>query len=274
MRTQSSVGSSFVIDYSQHSQTCFSQQIVQSVESAISMKSNLIVLPEFTVSPEIYTSIKNQIKMIRKKQKSLTDLMLVFAGSTWTEDNNNVMRILDSWGEEVGEYYKYTPYTKRKKGKCGFEECESLRTPGKCCDVLAIEGIGFFLPAICRDMIDGEYTLELAKILLPAFTIISAWSSSVASFVPRQKELANKYFVSSVLANACASVDKRTLRIGHGSIVHKSGTIAGEDIRDIERDNCISKCMSEGCFYILDYDFSYEEGKQNTNLEIFRQKLG
>lgn len=199
--------------------------------------------------------------------------MLVFAGTTWTEDGNNVMRILDAWGEEIGEYYKYSSFTKPKKDKHGFEICEALRNPGKRCDIMAIEHIGLFLPAICRDVIDGEYTEHLAHRFFPVFTIIAAWSPSLAQFVERQKELANKYFVSSVLANACSSIRKKALKIGNGGIVSKKGTIAGMFKKDIKREGCTVNCNAGKCFYILDYDFSFEDKRKNTDIKIIRYQI-
>lgn len=264
--------SSVMVDYSKHDQTHTADRICRAIEAAINIGSNIIVLPEYIVSPEIYLSIQKQIRASRQKRKAAMALMLVFAGSTWTEDGNNVMRILNSWGTEIGEYYKYSSYTKPKKGKHGFEICEVLSTPGKHCDIMAIENIGLFLPAICRDMIDGEYTEELAHRLFPVFTIIAAWSPSLAQFAQRQKELANKYFVSSVLANACSSVRKTAVKIGNGGIVCKKGTIPDMCKKDIKREKCIATCNETECFYILDYDFSFKDKAKNTNIEIIRYK--
>lgn len=261
--------SSFIVDYANFNQAYAAEKISQAVASAIHVGSNIIVLPEFVVSPEVYRSVQQQIRISRRNMKGM-DLMLVFAGTTWTEEGNNVMQILDAWGEEIGEYYKYSPYTKPKKGRHGFERYEALRTPGKRCDIMAIEHIGLFLPAICRDMIDGEYTEKLARYFLPAFTIIAAWSPSLAQFAERQKELANKYFVSSVLANACSSIRKTALNIGNGGIVSKRKTIAGICKKDIQRDGCTANCSTGGCFYLLDYDFSFEDKVKNTNIEIIR----
>ena len=52
----------------------------------------------------------------------------------------------------------------------------------------------------------------------------------------RQSEFANKYFMSSILANACCAVRKSTARIGAAAIVHKENTIAGALIKEICRD--------------------------------------
>lgn len=39
--------------------------------------------------------------------------VLIFSGSGWTEDDNNVLKILDAYGDEIGSYYKYSAYIKK-----------------------------------------------------------------------------------------------------------------------------------------------------------------
>lgn len=272
-------GSAFRMKYSEKDQKEVSTKICGVIESAVNEGSNIIVLPEYTVSPCIYKDIRICLKKLYKQLKSKDKLLLVFAGSTWTADDNNVMHILNTWGEPVGEYYKYSPYTKRKNKKEGFEMYERLSSPGKICDVIAVEDTGLFLPSICRDMIDCEYTEKLSKYLLPLFVVIAAWSSSVASFKGRQEELANKYFISTVLGNGCGAVAKESVRIGNGSIIHKLCTVPGSWIQDINRAGCYGKDgKCKGCYYILDYDFTFENEddhiKKNTELYIFRHDQG
>ena len=265
-RFVSAGGSGKKVDYSKHDQKQLGKKICYMIEAAVQAECNLIVFPEYTISPEIYEEIRRQLN------KSHGKLLFVFAGTTWTEDNNNVMRILDSWGELIGEYYKYTPFTQKEKGKHGFKIWEALASPGKICDIIAIENIGIFLPSICRDMIDDDYTSVLSKALLPLFVIISAYSKSVASFEQRQSELANKYFISSVLGNACSAVAKSADKIGNGSIVHKTSTIAGVKIKGLERNQCNKDEDCKGCYYILDYDFMFGDNK-NTEFCISRYQL-
>lgn len=259
-------GSGQKVDYSQHNQKQLGQRVCSMIEAAVQAGSNIIVFPEYTISPDIYAEIKNQLK------KCHGELFFVFAGTTWSKDNNNVMHILNPWGELIGEYYKYTPFTKRKKGKYGYTIWEALNSPGKICDIIAMENIGIFLPSICRDIIDDDYTSVLSRALLPLFVIISAYSKSVASFEPRQTELANKYFVSTVLGNACNAVKKSSVKIGNGSIIHKTNTIAGVKIEGIERNQCNVNEECKGCYYILDYNFTFENNI-NTDLYISRYEL-
>lgn len=281
------IGSGLKVDYSKNDQDEVINIIRESLNKAIEAESNIIVLPEYVISPKVHEEIEKVLKEHAGKSGS-KKLLAVFEGTTWTEDDNNVMRILDSWGEEIGKYYKYTPFT---KNKCkiqeqkmtpplrshGFEQHEALANPGKCCDMLAIEKIGLFLPAICRDAIDGEYTVEILKMLFPVFVIIAAWSPSVASFEVREEEFANKYFTSSVLANACSSVDINSAKIGNGCIVSQENTIAGAAISDICRDHCTSSCGNGDCVYIIEYNFKYQADnntkKAAVNTEIDVRKL-
>ncbi len=259
------IGSGLRVDYSNSEQKHIVQRVSSALDRALEKDCNIIVFPEYVVSPEVYTVIKDKIRKNALKNGVDKNPYLIFAGTTWTDDNNNIMRILDSWGEEVGEYYKYSPFTKQKSQEHRFIQYEALQNPGKKCEAFAVEEIGIFLPAICRDVIDGEYTEEITKMLLPLLVIISAWSPSVASFEQRQRELANKYFTSSLLANACSSVKKNICKIGNGGIVHKENTIAGVEISGLCRDNCEKICENKKCLFIVDYDFSYSK-EVNTNI--------
>ena len=118
------------------------------------------------------------------------------------------MRILDVWADEIGKYYKNSPYTKKKRGKYGYEMYEALSDPGKYCDLIAVEGIGTFLPAICRDVIDGKYTEEIVRLLHPFCVVISAWSPSIMSFKIRLLELPEIFFTNSIFVIACSAVGK------------------------------------------------------------------
>lgn len=261
-------GSGIKVEYTQMSQDEVTDNIIISFKKALKAGSNIIVLPEYVLSPEVYEKVRGILREEMFNVNTNQGPDLVFAGTTWTDDDNNVLKILDKWGDEIGEYYKYSPFTLRQKGTHRFVQCEALSTPGKVCDLVAIDGIGVILPAICRDVIDGEYTEELARIFLPLLIVISACSKSVASFMQRQSEFANKYFMSSILANACCAVRKSTARIGAAAIVHKENTIAGALIKEICRDNCVTDCKKSGCVYIVQFDFSYVDQKKNTQLCI------
>lgn len=263
-------GSTFRVDYSKNDQTAAAETIIKSIEKALLAQCNIIVLPEYTISPIIHKAIQETIRKHSLKNCNGNTLFAVFEGSTWTDDDNNVMRILDPFGDEIGRYYKYSPYTKLNTTKHGFNYVEGLTTPGKQCDMLALEDLGLFLPAICRDVIDGEYTAEIAKALFPTFIVISAWSASVASFKSKEKEFANKYFTSSIFANSCSSVDINQDTICNGCIVSKENTIAGSYVCNLDRSNCTATCNADPCVFIMEYDFTFES---DCNTCIASQKI-
>lgn len=260
-------GSGYRVDYYGINQEVIRKKITKSVERVLNAGCDIIVMPEYITSPEVYRAIQRQIKKSCRDRRMEKMPLLTFSGSGWTKDDNNVLKILDAAGDEIGSYYKYSPYTRKRKGKYGYEMYESLSDPGKCCDLIAVEGWGTLLPAICRDVIDGKYTEEIAKLLLPFLVIISAWSPSVRSFEERQKELANRYFISSILANACSAVRKDARKIGNAGIIHKNDTVAGILFEDICRDNCSSSCAGCTCAYIVEFDFTYNDST-DTNIRI------
>lgn len=263
------VGCGYRLDYSVSDQQVIKKKIMKSVKRVLDAGCDIIALPEYVSSPEVFRAVREQIKKEFEKKSFEKIPMLTFSGSGWTKDDNNVMKILDAAGDEIGTYYKYSPYTKKRSGKYGYERCESISDPGKYCDLIAVEGWGTLLPAICRDVIDGKYTSEIVRALLPFLVIIAAWSPSVRSFEPRQKELANKYFVSSILVNACGAVKKDAKKIGNAGIVHKKDTIAGIHFENICRDDCDTSCPKCPCAFIVEYDFSYNDSR-NTNISIIR----
>ncbi len=263
-------GSGVRVDYSGIDQSEVEKKVTVSLKKVLETDCDIIVLPEYLTSPEVYQVVRRELKeaYINKGLGSVP--LLTFAGTMWTDDNNNVLRILDACGDEIGRYYKYSPYTKKRKHQYGYEQYEDLSDPGEYCDLVWVEGWGLLLPAICRDMIDGEYTEEISRLLLPVLVIISAWSPSVSTFVERQQELSNKYFVSSILANACSAVRKETKRIGNAGIVHKKNTIPDILVENMCRSDCVDTCSNHACAYIIEFDFTYNE---NSNTKIRINKL-
>lgn len=263
-------GAGVKVDYATVEQDILGEYVCQCISTAIEQGAHIIILPEYTVSPEISEKIKECLEKVHREKWREIELLLVFAGSTWTKDDNNVMQIFDTMGNIVGEYYKYSPFTKRDGESQGFSSYEAIANPGKICNLVAIEQIGIILPAICRDVIDGEYTEEIAKMLLPTLVAIAAWSPSVASFEPRLAELANKYFSNAVLCNACSAIKREKEIIGSASIVSKKESIAGNMIGELKRENCVEVCGSKPCIYFLEYDFTFEPEARNTQLTYYK----
>ncbi len=187
------------------------------MEEAIKEGANLIIFPEFFISMDILDGMKRWLKEQRKESwMRESSLIAVFAGTTWHDSDNNVMHLLDWEGEEMGTYYKYSPFTQlpSKAGESDtYNMCELLTTPGKKCTLLDVEIVGRILPSICRDVIDGLYTEYLVKEFTPFLLLTSAYSGSVASFKRHYSSYASRYYVTSVLCNACDAVNGSKLNL-------------------------------------------------------------
>lgn len=228
VRTQ---GSRYVMKYVEERQQESADYILTEMENAIRAGAEFIVLPEYAVSDFTLRQIKQKLE-----EWYLNDtfpdgrLKVVFAGSTWTEEDDNIQFVLDGQGKVMGKYYKFSPFTKtvRRPGGDVYEIVEGLRHPGGECCAIAVEGTGTFLPAICRDVIDGKYTERLVRELLPAFVVTVAWSASSSSFVGDLKGYARSYFTSSVFCNARAAMDSRArIEFGVSIPIKESTNVTG-----------------------------------------------
>ena len=266
---KSTVGSGIKVDYFEIKQEEMGDKICNALYKAVKEGCDVIVLPEYITSPEIYARIQREIKSIYHDVPMEKRPYLIFAGTTWTEDNNNVMRVLDIWGDEIGQYYKYSSFTKKNKKRPGYTIYEDLHNPGKMCDLFMVNEIGLILPAICRDVIDGGVTEMLTKIFWPFFLIISAFSPSVMVFRDRQKELAKRYFTSSILVNACSAMDKKRKNIGFAGVVCKENTVPGILFCGMERKECFDSCKEQTCVFVLEYCFGESDGSV-TGLHVCR----
>lgn len=262
----SSYGALVYPKYDEELQKIIGERLIKKIEKAVMEGANIIVLPEYTVSPEMLKDIKRHLSMWSIKGiYDMSGLMAVFAGSTW-ENGNNIMHILDHWGNEIGKYYKYSNYRDGEGGIHGFRNCEALENPGKKCTIINVTNIGSFLPSICRDAIDN-YTYNIVKLLLPTFVIISAWSRSVNSFKKNMDEYAKKQFASALLCNGCNSVSDNSSLIGFGTIICKEGTVAGVEYCNLERKELCSHSCTEGCVFMVSYNFSIYK---NNSVESIR----
>lgn len=266
------MGSLLKVEYLDQEQNNLYSNMILQMKNAILEGANIIILPEFIVSAQILSKIREQICLWRRDKKfNSSNLFAVFAGSTADgSQHNNIMNILDSWGNIIGQYYKYSAYRKKDENGKGYKECEFIKNPGEKCSIIFVQGIGSFLPAICRDVIDGKYTAELVNIFMPLFVIVSAWSRSTNSFKKYFEEYATKYFTNSVLCNSCdaISVKNKDAVVGIASSVEKAKTIAEAKIELCKREQCFDKCK-KGCCFIITYCF---EKKALTNGRLIQVK--
>lgn len=253
-------GSTRIIEYIQEIQTDLAEKIWKKVQKAIKKGAEFIILPEFCVSEEIRKYISERLLSYKLNESEKSKLIAVFPGSTWIETNDNVQFIMDAWGREKGQYYKNTPFRKRKKDESGYQFCEGLTHPGYRTSLLRIEGLGYILPATCRDVIDGPYTCYYVSRFHPAFLFVPAWSTSGQAFVQPLKRYAMDYYTNSVLCNGCGALKKKTSIAGGAVIPAKDKTVASGHFKEIkmtqtQSEGCAKEC-DKLCSYMLKIDFA------------------
>lgn len=282
------------------------QRITALLKTAINRKPNIIVFPEYIMSPKMLKGIQDCLKDLDPNKKS--DLFLVLAGTCyhWNEGRgNNILHLLNARGTEIGSYYKSAPFLVRTEegihgqgsdASCNktngsqthpeqqstaymrrryLEICEILSDSGKECALIDVDVIGRILPAICRDVIDG-YTEYLSNIFVPSFLLVPAWSRSVASFNTKFESLAKNIHTISLLCNCCNAVQgtDKTAKAETGTIVvpQKRETRMDISLQTIIRDkNCASHCKEHGgC--VAQIEISFAEMNPRISLNTFFPK--
>lgn len=263
------------------------QRILALLDLAIDQGSHIIVFPEFIMSEPMLKAIQDHLGELENGKRN--QLLLVLAGThyDWDEGKrrgNNVLHILNANGTDIGVYYKYSPFrvqseermhgadlqkkdsspviSSRKYYKC----CEILSDKGKECTLIDIEYIGRVLPAVCRDVIDGEYTLNLANAFLPSLLLIPAWSKSVYSFDTKLESIAKDIHTTSLLCNCCDAVAAGKKTIGRFCMPVKQKTRMKAPPLPISRETgCKKLCKNRnGCIKQIEVDFSCGQPKSRV----------
>lgn len=284
----------FYIDYDKEEDNV--QRVIVLLQSAINGNANIIVFPEFIMSPKMFNGIKNYLKKLGSAQKS--DLFLVLAGTSYeweSEKGNNILHILNANGVEIGSYYKHSPFliqaeekihgalfhppkspdlqaqpeqeTKLHKQRRYLGNCEILSDPGKKCTLIDVDVVGRILPAICRDVIDGR-TESLANLFVPSFLMVPAWSQSITSFDTRFLTLANTIHTVSLLCNCCNAVKGTDKKVtGKIAVPQKRGTKMDALLQEITRDkDCTHFCQNHGgCVVQVEISFAKSNPQVSLN---------
>lgn len=278
----------FYVEYASEWEEMNSRYVTQLLKKAICQGANIIVFPEFIMSAETKNAVENCLRQLDLSCKQ--QLLFIMAGTHYCWDGtgrgNNILHILNANGNEIGRYYKYSPFLQRaeeqihgarphpvnvaaneeKKNEAVapqqhryLESCEILSDPGKECVLLDVEGVGRVLPAICRDVIDGIYTKHLAQQFMPSMLMVPAWSTSVESFRPHFEELANTIHTASLLCNCCNAVREKgeQTMIGAFFTPAKEGSRMNPHLLPLNRTReCTSQCREQGgCIFRLVLDF-------------------
>lgn len=227
----------------------FADRARKALMEAIKYECDIFVLPEYCSSEAVLTEIENTLYEVSSKGFHTPDL--TFAGSTWTDDDNNVMSVLTNTGMTIGQYYKFAPYV----DKNGVRS-ENLRNPGMVSTLFCIENVGLVLPAICRDVIDNNCTRDLVKLFTPLLVVIPAYSTSVNSFKTPMEEMAKEYYSNSVMIDYCACRTDDD-DIGLCYVVRKDKTVSGCSNKVVQRkSNCSISC-DDCCLFVYEYDFEH-----------------
>lgn len=243
------------------------------LDAAIQDGANIVVFPEFIMSPGMLKAIAEHLHACNQRDKESSQLIFVIAGTTYQHSGDqysNVMHIIKANGTILPQtYYKFNPfYTEneppdREQEETAsaphFKNIEMLTSPGKECTLLDVEGLALILPAICRDAIDGNYSQLLANIFHPDICIVSAWSRSESTFHIQLEGIADTIHTTSLLCNCCDAIEKSgEAEIGLLVVPRKVGTaMRAKTLPFLRGKDCHARCRDGmGCVYRIDLNFS------------------
>lgn len=241
-------------------------------KAIIETDPNIIIFPEYSISPFGLEEIKDLVKKIRFQSQSF-NLDFIVAGSTWQktgsgikEKDNNVMTILDNHGNEIGTYFKYSPFIKKTEvnGLMSIERHEKLDDPGKEITLIHLDHIGIVLPSLCRDTYDGAITNTLAELFLPAYVLTTAYSHSLSSFKGRFQDLAQRFHINFIFCNYCESIEENGSEIqdiGFAGSAEKQKTVVSCSEECFQRDKlCFAQCKSKACYFNVNFNWQEDSG--------------
>lgn len=258
-------GALFHVEYREGYLERYERRAIQLLELAIDKKANIIVFPEFVCSQEIQKAIQQHLRQMYKKNSNrLKNLLIVLAGSGWT-DNNNIAVIFSYDGKLLGKQYKTERFSDlKKKGK---ELIENFHDPGKETVIVEAEGLGKIAVGICRDICNQGYIKRLTEIFCPQLLLVPAWSGSIyKGFENQLKEItAYNHITCSVLCNCCEAMEGQGFRAEIGMLVTpvKRGSIVEGKACCIQRqeEKC-RHCHERGCIILLNMYFKSSNVKQ------------
>lgn len=255
------------VDYISKEQERFCAMVDKILDKAIYNGCDYLILPEYHTSQDVLDRIKKHIKIAYGNGHKTP--ILTFAGSQWTEDDSNQMIILGKDGSKLGLYNKFSPFrgevkTSELMNRSGkhwttdeIKVTEKLNNRDKNLVFFGINNLGMILPSICRDAYDDDYTQVLVQYLHPLFVFISAWSPSLKSFNSPLVNMCCRYFVSSVLDNACSARANDRGEVGYCNTVFKPDTVPEEMRADIKRPYSGCNHCDSGCLHIAEYNFGH-----------------
>lgn len=271
-------GGIFTVEYEEEHMQNGADRALRLLEAAIDKKANIIVFPEFVCNQQIQEAIQKKIEeLYRTDEKRMQNLLLVIAGTRWSNDNNNVCFLYGYDGRLLGKQYKTVSFSDTKSPKENL--MEGLQNPGKETTFVDIDGIGRVMIGICKDVCTGDYTKQLAATFCPQLLFVPAWSRSIKrGFSEQLREITVKnHETCSVMCNCCEAMNDeidKNFRETIGLVVtpNKTGTVIIGKEREIKRKE--AKCMQcdeKGCLFMLSLNFEAETVKNGQIVRKIEQ---
>lgn len=264
-------GAKFIVEYKEWHKKYAQKRAIELLRAAIESGANIIVFPEFVCSPDIQKKISDTLMLLSKDSpQKLKDLLLVVAGTGWSDDSNNVAKIYNDKGILLGCNYKYSSFS---TGDDREGMMEGLRDPGKETTIIKIPKIGNVQIGICRDISESGFTKDLARIFSPAFLLVPAWSKSIARGFQTQLQsvISQNYTTVVVLCNCCEAFKETNSfreKIGMVLTPHKEKTIIiGKETPICRKESSCLECMEKLCFFSCSFDFNVKKDKKGVTLE-------
>lgn len=279
---------SFRVKYREAQKKKDIEKALQLLDMAILRGANIVVFPEYVCFPEMQERISKYLRKTHiEEPDKIKKLLLVVAGSGWTEDDNNVCIIYSYDGFLLGKQYKYAPFNNEVKVLTGAGKkqketwIEGLNNPGKESSVVQIPKIGSVMSAICKDISSREFSEKMARAFQVDFLMVPAYSSSLRhAFQNQLKSITETNMETcSVVCNCCAGIKEErwetTKERGMVIMPCKSDTdtVVGAKCRNVLIKNIIlDKCMAceqcGECMFTLSLNFCAQNVKKGTMLSI------
>lgn len=247
------------------------------LDLAIGQKANIVIFPEYVCEPSVQKAIGEHLReLYKRKPKFMKHLLLVVAGSGWTEDDNNVSCVYSYDGRILGRQYKTTKFNRKTEDGEGY--LEGLSEPGRETTIFEVEGWGDIMLAICRDVSDPEALRTLAERFRPQFLLVPAWSSSIRNGFEQQLGdiTAKNHRTCSVVCNCCEAFGtKEENRDKSGMIVTpvKEGSLVKGKVDFIPRGaECWKDGTCGGCVWMVELCFEPDKVRNQKVVGKMKQK--
>lgn len=254
-------GSQFTIRYNSQHLNNGAERAVRLLNKAIELRANVIVFPEFICHAGIQEKISSELYRLSKDSpEKIESLMLVIAGSAWTDDDNNVSYFYDSSGRLLGTQYKTFEFYNEEK-----QLTERLTRPGAVNTFIDVEEVGRIGVRICKDISIGANCIKsINDLMSPQFLFVPAWSKSMnIAFYNQAKGLTESNHETIVaICNCCEALQSTTSYNNVGLIVSPYKNISHIEgvVKRVQRkEGCnLAECKNGGCIHMIDVSFATE----------------